>query len=174
MKNTFLVAVAAIAVAAAALGTPATSATIPVPAKKKLLVVSHTTGFRHSSIPTAEKILAKLGEESGAFEVSYCRNGDDVKQMLTPAWLNENKIDGVFFANTTGNLGIPDLDPFTDGVAAGHGFMGAHSAGDTYHPSDANGNTAYIDMVACEFRTHGRQAEADCTVEDTKHPATAH
>jgi type 1 glutamine amidotransferase len=143
-------------------------------AKKKLLIVSHTTGFRHSSIPTAEKILAKIGEESGDYTVEYCRTGDDVKKMLVPAWLNENKIDGVFFANTTGNLGIPDLNAFTDWVAAGHGFMGAHSAGDTYHPKDAEGNTAYVDMVACEFRTHGAQADAECIVEDPKHPAVAH
>ena len=46
-----------------------------------------------------------------------------------------------------------------------------HSAGDTYHPSDASGDTAYIDLVQAEFRTHGRQAEAECIVEDPKHPA---
>ena len=32
---------------------------------KKLLVVTTTTGFRHSSIPTAEKILAQLAKDSG-------------------------------------------------------------------------------------------------------------
>jgi hypothetical protein len=36
---------------------------------EKLLVVSVTTGFRHSSIATAERILEKLGKESGAFTV---------------------------------------------------------------------------------------------------------
>src|SRR3989442_5507544 len=40
---------------------------------KKLLVVSVTTGFRHSSIETAEKVLADLGEKSGAFSVDYAR-----------------------------------------------------------------------------------------------------
>jgi type 1 glutamine amidotransferase len=142
--------------------------------KKKLLVVTHTTGFRHDSIPTAEKVLADIGEKSGVYTVEYCRTGDDVKKMLTPDWLNANHIDAVFFANTTGNLGIPDLNAFVDWVKAGHGFLGAHSAGDTYHPQDAGGNTAYIDMVGCEFKTHGRQAEAKCQVEDTRHPATAH
>jgi uncharacterized protein len=144
------------------------------PAKKKLLVVTHTTGFRHSSIPTAEKTLAEIGERSGLYTVEYCRNKDDVKKMLTPAWLNDNKVDAVFFANTTGNLGIPDLAAFVGWVKAGHGFLGAHSAGDTYHPADAGGDTAYIDMVGCEFRTHGQQAEAECIVEDPKHPAVAH
>jgi hypothetical protein len=31
-------------------------------APKKLLVVTVTKGFRHSSIPTAEKVLAELGK----------------------------------------------------------------------------------------------------------------
>ena len=42
-------------------------------APKKVLVVTTTTGFRHSSIPTAEKIIAQLGEQSGAFTVEYAR-----------------------------------------------------------------------------------------------------
>ena len=40
---------------------------------KKLLVVTITTGFRHSSIETAERILDKLGRESGVFTVDYAR-----------------------------------------------------------------------------------------------------
>ena len=40
-------------------------------APKKVLVVSVTYGFRHSSIATAEKIIARLGKESGAFTVDY-------------------------------------------------------------------------------------------------------
>src|SRR5437867_12027854 len=42
-------------------------------APKKLLVVTITKGFRHSSIPTAEKVLGELGEKSGAFTVEYAR-----------------------------------------------------------------------------------------------------
>ena len=40
-------------------------------APKKLLVVTVTTGFRHSSIETAEKVLAELGASSGAWTVDY-------------------------------------------------------------------------------------------------------
>lgn len=41
-------------------------------APKKILVVTVTTGFRHSSIPTAEKILAQLADESGGkFTVEF-------------------------------------------------------------------------------------------------------
>src|ERR1041385_8588240 len=40
---------------------------------KRVLVVTTTAGFYHSSIPTAEKILAELGQRSGAFTVEYAR-----------------------------------------------------------------------------------------------------
>ena len=38
---------------------------------KKLLVVTTTMGFRHSSIATAERVLAQLAKQSGAFTVDY-------------------------------------------------------------------------------------------------------
>lgn len=151
------------------------------PDKKKLLVVTYTQNhgtdnpnktFRHSSIPTAEKVLAEIGERSGVYEVAYCRTATDVKQMLTPEGLKG--IDGVFFANTTGNLGIPDLNAFLDWIKAGHGFMGAHSAADTYHASQADGNTGFVDMIGGEFKTHGAQCEIQPIVNDRKHPAVNH
>src|SRR5436189_5376329 len=42
-------------------------------ATKKVLVVTVTKGFRHSSIPTAEKVLAELGEKNGIYTVDYAR-----------------------------------------------------------------------------------------------------
>jgi type 1 glutamine amidotransferase len=51
------------------LGAPAPAADAPAP--KRLLVVTVTTGFRHSSIPTGERILAMLGQTSGAYTVDY-------------------------------------------------------------------------------------------------------
>jgi type 1 glutamine amidotransferase len=49
------------------LALPALAAAEP----KKLLVVTVTTGFRHSSIETAEKVLKELGEKSGAWTVDF-------------------------------------------------------------------------------------------------------
>src|SRR5687768_2020362 len=40
---------------------------------KRLLVVTITKGFRHSSIPVAERVLAELGTRSGDFRVDYAR-----------------------------------------------------------------------------------------------------
>jgi uncharacterized protein len=42
-------------------------------APKKILVVTVTMGFRHSSIPTSEKILAQMAKESGKFTVDFVR-----------------------------------------------------------------------------------------------------
>ena len=45
-------------------------------APKKVLVVTVTTGFRHSCIPLSEKILEQLAKESGKFTVDFVRQPD--------------------------------------------------------------------------------------------------
>ncbi len=83
--------------------------------KKRLLVVTHTAGFRHAdSIELGEKILAEIGARSGVFEVDYCRDAGAVQKMLTPEFLNAGKYDGVVFLNTTGDIGIPNLGAFLE------------------------------------------------------------
>jgi type 1 glutamine amidotransferase len=135
-------------------------------AAKQVLVVTHTTGFRHGSIPVAEQTLDALGRESGAFDVRFCRTAEDIATALAPR--NLATIDAVVFANTTGNLGIPDLPAFLNWIAAGHGFAGMHSAADTYHDAPA-----YLDMLGNEFLIHGAESNVDAIVENREHPATA-
>jgi len=48
-------------------------------APKRLLVVTATKGFRHSSIPIAEKVIAMIGADSGAYTVDYVRGGPEGK-----------------------------------------------------------------------------------------------
>ena len=146
----------------------ASSPTSPAPsgAPKRLIVVTHTTGFRHASIATAETVLARLVDESRNFTVTFCRDASDIARLLTPTGLAN--ADGVFFANTTGNLGIADLPGFLAWIRDGHAFLGAHSASDTYHDSPD-----YLAMLGAEFETHGNEATADLRVEDPTHPAGA-
>jgi hypothetical protein len=129
------------------------------------LVVTHTTGFRHSSIDVAEPTLAELGRNNN-FDVVFARNATDVAQLLTADGLS--RVNAVFFANTTGDLGFPDLDAFFAWVKAGGGVLGTHSATDTYH-----NEPRYIDMIGAEFQTHGSQTQADMDVENRNHPATS-
>ena len=165
---------------------------------KHVLVVTTTMGFRHSSIPTAEKVLGELATQSGVFTVDYARvepndpqyKGADGKpdkakvtaaitavlaEKMSPAALKN--YDAVIFANTTGgkdsgDLPLPDKQAFLDWIKAGHGFIGMHSATDTFRghtPLDP-----YVEMIGGEFKTHGAQAVVDCNNKDADHPACAH
>ena len=136
-------------------------------AVKRLLVVTVTKGYRHESIGTAEKVLADLAEKTGAFTLDHAGTDDDLALKMTPEGLKQ--YDGVFFANTTGDLPIPDKQAFIDWVHAGHGFIGAHSASDTYHNFPA-----YLDMLGGEFKMHGNQVPVTVLVADSRFPGTEH
>ena len=175
-----------------------TAASLPAAAApKKLLVVTTTAGFRHSSIPTAEKILAQMARDSGAFTVDFVRQppgqpaglkrdateeqkaafrtAEDqwdasmkaVLQTLAPDSLRH--YDGVAFVSTTGELPIPDREGFLHWIKEGHAFIGLHAATDTFHNWPG-----FIDMLGGEFSHHGRQVSVECLNQDPQHPATAH
>lgn len=140
------------------------------PELRHLLVVTHTEGFRHASIPTAEQTLAELAAASGgSYDVTFCRNAAEVASMLTRQGLAG--FDGVVFANTSarfgGSFSLPDPEGFLDWIRAGHPFIGTHSASDTFH------GDAFVDMLGGEFFTHGAQCEVDIRVEEPSHPASA-
>ena len=74
-----------------ALALLATSLFVSAAAKpKKLLVVTVTTGFRHSSISTAEKILSKLASESGDFTVDFVQQPPNEPQSPRKPALPKN------------------------------------------------------------------------------------
>lgn len=140
---------------------------------KRLLVVTATKGFRHSSIPTAEKVIAALGQDSGVFQVDYVRGGPDgkddaeVREKMAPE--NLKKYDGVIFANTTGNLAIPDKEYFLEWLKSGKAFVGMHSCSDTYHEYPP-----FIQMLGGEFLTHHEQVKVTCVNQSPDHPANHH
>jgi hypothetical protein len=150
-----------------------TSSAVWAQAPKHVLVVTATQGYRHSSIPLAEKVLAELGEKSRAFTVDYVRGGKDgkddadVKEKMTAEALK--KYDAIIFANTTGDLPIPDRDAFIDFIKSGKGFVGMHAASDTFH-----GYKPYAEMLGGEFMTHGAQVCVDCLTQDRRSATTRH
>src|SRR6266487_3847547 len=115
MKNKTLPKLIELLLASAVLCLLIASAQAATP--KKLLVVTVTKEFRHSSIPTAEKVLADVGKTSGAFTVDYARNEQEIAEKMTPDALKQ--YDGVIFANTTGDLPLPDKQAFIDWVKSG-------------------------------------------------------
>jgi uncharacterized protein len=139
-------------------------------AKKKLLVVTVTKGFRHSSIPTAEGVLARLAESSGVFTVDFARNDEELANKMSAAALRG--YDGIIFANTTGQLPIPDKQAFLSEIRGGKAFIGMHSASDTYN---SRGEIdPFIEMLGGEFQGHGDQVGVECLVTDPNHPSTRH
>jgi type 1 glutamine amidotransferase len=161
--------IAGITVAACACDSkPADNSLSPTPVSQpaRVLVVTHTEGFRHTSIPFAETTIAALGQSSGMFTVSFCRTANDVATMLTPSALAGT--DAIVFANTTGSLPVRDLRGLLDWIANGHGFAGMHSASDTYHDAPA-----YLEMLGNEFLTHGAQTTVDAIVENATHPTSS-
>lgn len=210
----------------AGITTPVTPASAADAAPKRVLVVTVTTGFRHSSIETAERILQKLAADSKAFTVvdlvqqpktvvprkpnpprALPDNADDNAKKrfeadtkryqealakwtpevdaaakaaqeqfnkeaaeslsrLAPAQLEANRIDGVIFANTTGDLPLPDKEGFIKWVENGHSLMAMHSASDTLH-----GFRPYSELLGGEFETHGGQASVELNAIDPAHPA---
>jgi type 1 glutamine amidotransferase len=130
-------------------------------------MVTATTGFRHSSIDVAERLLPALALQGGLARIEIARTLDDVARLLTPAALDS--LDAVAFVNTTGDPGVPDLPALLDWIAAGHGFAATHSASDTYHH-----RPDFLAMLGNEFLTHGEQALVEAVVEQPSHPAVAH
>jgi type 1 glutamine amidotransferase len=146
---------------------PPTTPTPPPTPSARVLVVTHTEGFRHDSIPAAETAISAIGTESGLFTTDFCRNADEVRRLLTADALAPYQ--GVVFANTTGNLPIPDLAAFLAWIARGAGFIGIHSASDTYHDQPT-----YLAMLGGEFTTHGAIVDAEVRVDDASHPSVSH
>lgn len=131
---------------------------------KKLLVVTVTKGFRHSSIPTAEKVLEQLGVQTKAFTVDFARTDEDLAAKMTKQALAN--YDGVIFASTTGDLPLPDREAFLEWIKAGHAFIGIHAAADTFH-----NYPPFIEMINGEFQTHGPQVKVRTLNRNAKHPA---
>ena len=159
-------------------------------APKRVLVVTTTLGFRHSSIPTAEKVLGELAQSSKDFTVEYARvepndpqfRGADgkpdkakvdaaIKEVIGAKMSAEalKNYDAVIFANTTGDLPVPDKEAFLEWIKSGKGFVGMHSASDTFH-----GYPAFIEMLGGEFKSHGAQVEVDAINQDKDCPACRH
>lgn len=160
------------------------------PSPKRVLVVSTTMGFRHSSIPTAEKIIGELAKQSGTFTVDYARiepndpqfkseggkpDAAKVKAAMTEVLAEKmsvaalQKLDAVIFANTTGNLPLPDPQGFIDWIKSGKGFVGMHSATDTFPAF-----RPYIEMIGGEFKNHGAQVEVTAINQDAQCSACRH
>lgn len=139
----------------------------------RILMVTQSAGFKHGSVTRkenqlspSERAITDLGIKSGLFRVDCTQ---DVRKDFT-----KEKLAGydIVYFYTTGKLPIDEetLDYFINDwlKQKGHGFIGSHSATDTY-----NNDKIYYEMIGGTFNGHPWNAgsQITVTVHDTKHPA---
>lgn len=140
--------------------------------KPRMLMVTQSRGFVHQSvkrdgplISSAEKAMKKLAHRTGLFEVDFSQ---DAAAHLTKE--NLQNYDLVAFY-TSGDLPVDpaDLKYFLDEWVKqpGHGFLGFHSASDTYKQHEP-----YWDFVGGTFESHPWTADSvvNLVVHDPDHP----
>lgn len=173
--------------------------------RKKVLFFSKCSDFIHDvinrhgkALSYAEQILADLGPAHG-IDFTFSKDGS----RFTPSYLA--RFDALCFY-TSGDLlaaskpagaghrgdGNPPMTAagkaaFLDAIARGTGFVGIHSAADTFHTGEtADTNTGvartwryhnwgrkadpYIRMLGAEFIVHGMEQVATMKVVDSRFP----
>lgn len=203
MKNPALDLILALFVTGLLLPFPARADGPPAQARKKILFFTKSAGYEHSVIKDPEKnpgplpggaipglafqVLRALGDKN-AIEFIFSKDGS----LFSPAYLAQ--FDAFFFY-TTGDLTKVGLDgnpamtaegkaAFLQAIAGGKGFIGTHSAADTFHSpggadpgparfrGDGDQADAYIKMLGGEFIQHGRQQPSHLIVADPRFPGT--
>ncbi len=154
---------------------------------KKILFFSKSSGFEHSAIrevdgqPSyAAKVLKELGAKHH-FDFTFSKDGS----LFTPEYLA--KFDAFFFY-TTGDLTTVGTDKnpamtkegkaaFLEAIHNGKGFIGTHSATDTFHSpgdhryqNDGENADPYVKMIGAEFIVHGAQQPSHMLIADPSFP----
>jgi len=157
--------------------------------KQKILYFTRSVGFQHSPVARkdgelsfSEKLFVEQGEKNGV-EVVCSKDGSifdgDLGQfdcfafytcgdLTTPA---DNKAS----VDKAPPMTLEGKKKLLDAVASGKGFVGFHSASDTFHSHgkrDENQTELdpYVAMLGGEFIVHGRQQKATMHVACPKFP----
>jgi type 1 glutamine amidotransferase len=136
----------------------------PAPYRRhRVLYLTHSAGFKHAALPLSEQIFKEIGQPAG-FDVTPT---DDCS-LISKAGLKD--YDAVAFY-TTGELPISDSQKadLLEFVKSGKGFVGIHSATDTFYKW-----ADYGEMIGAYFDGHPWHQQVKIKVEDLRHPATRH
>jgi type 1 glutamine amidotransferase len=158
--------IAALLVACGSGATPTGPPRVGAPgaaAPVRVLLFTATAGFRHDSIDAARQAMSAMAV-GGEMTIVSSENVADLGAASLAA------VDVVMFALTSGELPATDGQKaaLIDFVARGGGFVGIHSATDTFY-----GWPEYGQLVGAYFKDHPWTRTASVTVEDRAHPATA-
>ena len=168
------------------LGLSSLSAAKP-PARKRILMFTKSSGFEHDMVKRrgdklspAEQVVTDLGQKRG-IEVNATKDGGVFSQPTLSQY-------DAFFFYTTGDLTTagqdknPPMTPegkqaFLELIRQGKGFIGTHSATDTFEPASAHTDPKppasldpYVEMIGAEFVGHGQQQKARARVADPRFP----
>lgn len=171
------------------------SMTLQADPARKLLFFTKSSGYEHSVISwskgkpsLAEKVFLDLGSKN-TWEFEFSKDGS----KFSPEYLAG--FDAVIFY-TTGDLTTAGTDkqpPMTaagkqalfDYVKSGKGFVGLHSASDTFHTANESDKgperfanhgkeaDSYVHFLGGEFIIHGQQQKAVNKVIDPAFPGFA-
>ena len=161
----------------------ATSAvTVAAEKKARILMLTNSKEFTHGPVrrkdgklATSEVAMTQLGQQTGLFDIVCTQEPTDINRENL-----KNYDIVVFYTQSASELGIADGEKeyFVNEwlKQKGHGFIGFHSAADTYRASNDEQNQKwkwYWDMIGGTFNGHPWNAgnTVTVTVHDTKHPA---
>ncbi|HUS08061.1 MAG TPA: ThuA domain-containing protein [Bryobacteraceae bacterium] len=138
-------------------------------APKKLLAIGEVKGYQHDSVSHALATIERLGKDSGLWD-TYIRTDSELitKKKLEGNAKNLDYFDAVLFF-TTGELAMDDsqkADLLAFVAQEGKGFLGIHSATDTFYKWPE-----YGEMIGGYFDQHPWNTfDAPVIVEDPKFP----
>jgi len=129
----------------------------------RVLYLTHTAAFRHAVLEDSHDAMRAWGAAAN-LDVTVTEDC----AVLTAEGLAAYDVV-VFF--TTGELPLDESQraALTDSVAAGKGFVGIHSATDTFYEWPEYGR-----LIGGYFDDHPWHQEVTIAVEDRTHPATRH
>jgi type 1 glutamine amidotransferase len=154
-----LVPLSAVLVFAVAASFPIAQETAP----RRVLYLTQSMGYKHEVLPLSEKILVEVGQKHG-FAVTVSGDASAISaESLKPYFAV------VFY--TTGELPMKDEQKaaLMAWIRAGHGFVGIHSATDTFYKWPE-----YGEMIGGYFDEHPWNTQVTMKVEDHGHPSTTH
>ena len=133
-----------------------------VRAKRKVLYLTHSAGFKHDVLPLSKQILKQIGDRSGTFEVTAT---EDCALLSRDGLKDYHAV--VFY--TTGELPVSEeqKSAFLNFIRSGKGFVGIHSATDTFYKW-----AEYGEMIGAYFDGHPWHQDVTINVENQNHPAT--
>ena len=130
---------------------------------ERILYFTYSAGYRHEVIPLSRTILTRMGNASGVFEVNAT---EDISDFSTE---NLERYAAVMFY-TTGELPMSGAQKMAlvDFVRSGRGFIGVHSATDTFYTWPD-----YLDLIGGYFNGHPWHQTVTIEVADAGDPMVA-